>query len=128
MTDDERAIQDVVQTWMTASMAGDMETVLSLMSDDVVFLTPGKEPFGKKEFVEQQAAMSSMRIEGKADVREVHASASRDWGFALTDLDVSVTPKDGVGETTRKRGYALTLFRRLPNDRWVLARDANLLI
>jgi hypothetical protein len=34
MADDERAIQDVVDTWMSASKAGDVQTVLSLMTDD----------------------------------------------------------------------------------------------
>jgi len=40
MTNDERAIRELVQTWMTASKAGDIQTVLSLMTDDVVFMTP----------------------------------------------------------------------------------------
>ena len=40
MTNDERAIRELVQTWMTATKAGDIQTVLSLMTDDVVFMTP----------------------------------------------------------------------------------------
>jgi ketosteroid isomerase-like protein len=31
MTDDERAIRDLVSTWMAASQAGDVETVLGLL-------------------------------------------------------------------------------------------------
>jgi ketosteroid isomerase-like protein len=34
MTDDERAIRDLVATWMAASQAGDVATVLGLMADD----------------------------------------------------------------------------------------------
>jgi ketosteroid isomerase-like protein len=34
---DERAIRDLVETRMKASRAGDTATVLSLMSDDVIF-------------------------------------------------------------------------------------------
>ena len=44
---DERAIRELVATWMTASQAGDIDTVLGLMTDDVVFMVPGHEPFGK---------------------------------------------------------------------------------
>ena len=40
MTDDERAIRELVATWMTASQAGDIDTVLGLMTDDVVFMVP----------------------------------------------------------------------------------------
>ena len=50
MTDDERTIRDVVETWMAATKRGDLATVLSLMTDDVVFMVPGQEPFGKEAF------------------------------------------------------------------------------
>ena len=46
MTDAERAIRDVLETWMAATKRGDLATVLNLMTDDVVFLVPGLEPFG----------------------------------------------------------------------------------
>ena len=46
MTDDERAIRQVVETWMEASKSGNLATVLSLMTDDLIFMVPGGEPFG----------------------------------------------------------------------------------
>jgi uncharacterized protein (TIGR02246 family) len=51
MTDDERAIRNLVDTWMTASNAGDVLTMLSLMADDVIFMVPGQRPFGKEAFI-----------------------------------------------------------------------------
>lgn len=48
MSPDERAIRDVISTWLSASAAGDHEKVLSLMSEDVVFLVAGRS-FGKEE-------------------------------------------------------------------------------
>ncbi len=50
MQDDEQEIRNLVSTWMTATKAGDVETVLSLMSDDVVFLVPGRPPMRKADF------------------------------------------------------------------------------
>jgi ketosteroid isomerase-like protein len=44
MTDDERAIRDLVGTWMAATKRGDLSTVLDLMTDDVVFMVPGQKP------------------------------------------------------------------------------------
>ena len=38
MSPDERAIRELIDAWMKASRAGDTETVLSLMSDDVIFM------------------------------------------------------------------------------------------
>ena len=124
MTEDEHAIREVIDTWMAASTTGDTATVLSLMADDVVFLTPGQEPFGKKKFAELQSSMVGTRLEGHADVREVHVSG--DMGYTWTYLELAVTPDDGT-PTVHRSGYTLTVFKRLPNDRWVLARDANLL-
>ena len=41
MTDDEREIRAPAATWLEATKAGDTAKVLSLMTDDVVFLLPG---------------------------------------------------------------------------------------
>jgi uncharacterized protein (TIGR02246 family) len=48
MTDDERAIHTLVDAWMTATKTGDLTTVLSLMTDDVIFMVPGQQPSGKR--------------------------------------------------------------------------------
>ena len=57
MSPDERAIRDLVDTRMTASREGDIATVLSLMSDDVIFMVPGREPFGKQTFAANSRSM-----------------------------------------------------------------------
>lgn len=39
---DERAIRQMVDEWLDASKRGDLETVLSFMTDDVLFMAlPG---------------------------------------------------------------------------------------
>ena len=62
MTDDERAIRELIDTWMQASRRADIETLLGLMTDDIVFMTPGREPFGKQEFRAQFEAMSGAEM------------------------------------------------------------------
>ena len=47
MTEDERAIRNLIATWIAASKSGDTATVLSLIADDVLFVVPGGQPFGK---------------------------------------------------------------------------------
>jgi uncharacterized protein (TIGR02246 family) len=71
---DETAIREMVATWMAASKAGDVDTVLGLVSDDVVFLTPGRPPMRRDEFIAQskaQAGPDGPRIEGRADIQEI---------------------------------------------------------
>jgi uncharacterized protein (TIGR02246 family) len=123
MTDDERAIREVMASWMTASSAGDVPKVLSLMSDDAVFLVPGRPPFGKQEFAAASLAMRDVTLEGTNEIVELKVLG--DWAFCVSRVAVTVTPRDAA--TFRRSGHTLSLFRREPNGAWVLARDANLM-
>jgi uncharacterized protein (TIGR02246 family) len=124
MTNDEQAIREVIATWMKASAAGDTATVLSLMADDVVFLVPGRPPFGKKEFAAAQPGMARFKIDVTSNVQEVHVTG--DWAYCRTSLTVVMTPLDG-SPPVRRSGHTLSIFRRQADSRWVLARDANML-
>ena len=123
MSDDERAIRELVDTWMAASRAGDTQTVLTLMTDDVVFMVPGREPFGKQEFAAMSQGMKDVRVEGSSEIRELEVLG--DWAYLRSYLQISVTPPGG--NSVKRAGYTLTLLRKQPDGRWLLARDANLL-
>ncbi len=124
MTEDERAIRALIETWMAASQAGDLTTVLSLMADDVVFMVPGKAPFGRREFAAMSEGMKNVRIEGTADIVELKVLG--DWAFGRTQLAIAVTPPNG--NTVRRSGFTLTIYRKTSDGAWLLARDANLLM
>ena len=70
MSDDVRAIRNLIGRWMAASKAGDTAAVLNMMTDDVIFMTCGREPFGKEEFAAASASMKDMRLDGSAEVAE----------------------------------------------------------
>jgi uncharacterized protein (TIGR02246 family) len=123
MTEDERAIRDVVTTWMAASKAGDRATVLTLMSDDVVFMVPGREPFGREAFAAASKGMEGVQIEGTSEIVELEVLGDRAW--MRNRLRMTVTPPGG--KPMVRSGYTLTILRKSPDGRWVIARDANLL-
>jgi uncharacterized protein (TIGR02246 family) len=122
MSPDERAIRDLVDTWMKASRAGDTATVLSLMSDDVIFMVPGREPFGKEAFAATSQSMKGFRLEGSADIRELRVLG--DWAYLRNFIEITVTPPGGA--PVRRSGYTLTILRKEADGRWRLTRDANL--
>jgi uncharacterized protein (TIGR02246 family) len=124
MSNDEKAIRGVIETWLSASERGDVETVLGLMSDDVVFLVAGQPPFGKEAFAASFRAMvaKGVRMAANSDVQEL--AIAGDWAWCRTELRVTVTPP--AGAPMQRAGQTLTIFRRT-NDTWVIARDANLL-
>ncbi len=124
MTADEQAIRELIATWMRASIAGDTDTVLSLMTDDAVFLVAGQEPFGKTAFAAAADRMRGMRLEGSAEVRELQVQG--DLAFSRTYLQVTMKPASAE-RAVRRQGYAMTIFRKGPDGLWRLARDANLM-
>lgn len=123
MSDDEGAIRQVVETWMAASKSGDIETVLGLMTDDVVFTVPGQEPFGKEAFAAASKGMSGVQMEGTSEIVELQVLGT--WAFIRNRIDMTVTPPGG--DRIRRSGYTLTLLRKEADGQWRLARDANLL-
>jgi len=121
---DEDEIRALVKTWLSATKAGDTATVLGLMADDVVFLVPGKPPFGKKEFAEAARAQadSAMQFDGSSEILEI--TVAGDWAYLLSKLSVKITVA-GEQPVTRS-GHTLTILTRR-DGKWLLARDANLL-
>jgi len=49
-----------------------------------------------------------------------------DWAYCWTDLTVVLTPVSG-GPSVKKSGNTLTIFQKVADGRWILARDANTL-
>ncbi|MGN6775030.1 YybH family protein [Rhizobium sp.] len=123
MTDDEKAIRKVVETWTAASRAGDTATVLGLMTDDVIFMIPGQEPFGKEAFAAASKGMEGMKMEGASEIVELQVLG--DWAYIRNHIDMTVTLPDG--DAVHQSGYTLTLLRKEAGGEWRLARDANLL-
>jgi uncharacterized protein (TIGR02246 family) len=125
MTDDERAIRDVVATWLAATRAGDFATVSSLIAEDAVFMVPGETPFGKTAFMAGSEGFKPAHFEATGNIEELQILG--DWAFIRNHLDVTMTPR-GNSQSVRRTGYTLTILRKEPDGKWVLARDANLMV
>jgi uncharacterized protein (TIGR02246 family) len=126
MPSDEQSVRDLVALWHSATNAGDIDTVLALMTDDVVFLVAGRPPMRGRSLFESglRKLLTTHRIESAGDVREVEVSG--DLAYCWSELKVSVVPRAG-GDPTTRRGSDLSILRRRVDGRWAVARDANLL-
>lgn len=127
MQKDEAEIRQLVATWMAATKTGDVETVLSLMSDDVVFLAAGRPIMRKADFAaaaKNQASGKAPRFDGSSEIQEIQILG--EWAFMWTKLTVVATSPDGAPASTRA-GHTLTVLKK-QNGKWVLARDANMLV
>ena len=118
---DQQAIRDMVHTWLEASKRGDSPTLLTLLADDVVFITPAREPFGKEAFAGHEDEMKDVKMEADIDIKEIEVAGP--WAWMRSFLKVSFTPKDG--NPSKMSGHILTVLQKQPDGRWVIKRDAN---
>ena len=121
MTDDEKAIRKLVDDWMAATKAGDKQAVLDLIADDVLFLTPGQPPFGKKEFAGAPDNSDMPAFDGKSEILELEVIGDRAW--IRNQLHIEITPPGAT--PIKMSGQTLTLFRKDSDEKWRLFRDAN---
>ncbi|GJL93145.1 YybH family protein [Hyphococcus sp.] len=122
MNEDEKEIRKLVSDWMAATKAGDKAAVLDLIADDVLFLTPGQPPFGKKEFAGAPDNRDMPAFDGKSEILEMEVFGERAW--IRNQITVEITPAGG-GEKTIMSGQTLTLLRKESDGKWRLFRDAN---
>src|SRR3989442_12012800 len=93
MKNDEQAIRELVGTWFAATRKGDIATVLRLMADDVLFMVPGREPFGKEAFEASSKEMKNVQIDGTSEIQEIKVVG--DWAWMRNRLSVTMTPAGG---------------------------------
>src|SRR6185503_1609689 len=109
MQSDEQAIRDMVSKWLEASRAHDTETVLNLMTDDVIFLGCGRPPMrGKSDFATSQAALAKASIEARGEIQEVKVFG--EWAYIWTNLTVVITPEGGG--PMKRSGNTLSVLKK----------------
>jgi uncharacterized protein (TIGR02246 family) len=119
---DKEQIRQLVHTWLDASKRGDLPTLLKLLADDVLFITPGKEPFGKEAFATaNKQQMQDTQMEAAIDIKEIEGVD--DWAWMRSFLRVSFT--QAGKDPLRLSGHILTILQKNPEGQWVIKRDAN---
>jgi uncharacterized protein (TIGR02246 family) len=122
--DDERQIRRLIEAWIGASNARNLPALMDMMTDDVVFMTPGRAPFGKAEFAADSQRMKSVTIDARAQVQEIEVFGPR--AYIRNHIQIELT---SPGQAPRRMsGYAMSILRKEADGRWRIARDANLVV
>ena len=126
MRSDEQAIREVHSTWIDAVNAGDLARLLVMTTDDVVFLNPGEECHRPGWVLRQVLCRSPAASDPLRQRAEGGRDRRRGCLHAEPGLAHPCTPRAG-GEESRLAGDRMTIYRKQPDGRWLLARDANVL-
>ena len=125
MASDEREIRTVHSIWIDAVNAGDLARLLTLVAEDVVFLTPGQAPFGQESFSSNfMAAHQQMRIYCTSELEEVVVVG--EVAYTRSRDTLSVTPRAGR-KAGQLAGHRMTVYRKQSDGRWLLSRDVHTL-
>jgi len=125
MASDEREIRTVHSIWIDAVNAGDLARLLTLVAEDVVFLTPGQAPFGREGFSSNfRTAHQQMRICCTSELEEVIVVG--EVAYTRSRDALSVTPRAG-GKAAQFAGHRMTVYRKQRDGRWLLSRDVHTL-
>lgn len=126
MSADEQAIRQLIARWLEATRGGDVDTVLSLIAPDAIFLVAGQAPLqGHDAFARSlRAVLADHAIESHSEIDEIVVSG--DIAYCRTQLSVTITSKHGKLPLQRT-GHTLSILRKGADGKWLLTRDANLL-
>ena len=121
---DVKAIQQLTERWIAAVNAQEIEPLLSLVTDDVIFLPPSGPPIQGKEAVGDlyRSIFTQFDFEQSASHEEIEVSG--DWAFAWGSEMLTLSPRGG-GQPIRMCGKGLTILRRQPDGSWKFARGIN---
>jgi uncharacterized protein (TIGR02246 family) len=117
----------VVTAWAKATSEGDLATILNLMTEDVVFLTPGNPPMPREGFCKGfENMIRSVTVKAKPDVEGLDITVEGDVAISWGKMEIEIEPKAG-GPARTAKGHTLSGFRRGADGQWRIFRDANLL-
>jgi uncharacterized protein (TIGR02246 family) len=97
--------------------------LLTMVTDDVMFMVPGRRPMSKEAFVVAVQARQGSAVDSLAQIKEIEVMG--DWAWCRVHLTVTLTPPGG--KRTTRSGFTLTVLRK-QSGKWRIFRDANLMM
>ena len=125
--DDKLAIRTLFESWYSAMEDGDVATLLSLVTADVIVKAPGAPPIQGSAAFEQALTAFLEEYSETVDYEIAEVEVSGQLAFARISETATIMSKSGSKAST-VNGIHLTILRRQPDGEWLLARDISSLI
>ena len=111
------------QAYVTAINSNNLETLLGMLTDDVVFMAPNDKPYVGKNAVRPRIAeyLKAYHTHWDKPVKEFVASC--DWAFERYSYTSTDTPV-GDGAPVLDTGWGFVVYHHDADGKWRVARDA----
>jgi uncharacterized protein (TIGR02246 family) len=120
--DDLAAIASVLQEHVDAVNAGDVDSLLAGMTDDVVYLPPDQPLLRGKEQLRALMTPAYEQLDAQISMRAEETVVAGDWAWEWGHLSGSMRPKAG-GQATELDGKYFYVYQRPGAGSWRIARD-----
>lgn len=119
---DIAAIKNLTENYDAAINSGDLDSWMSLYTDDAVRMQPYMPALSGKDAIRSlmQSFFEKYTIDLKETIEEVIVAG--DWAFARGTFKYTLTPKAG-GEPIRDSGKWMALHKRQPDGSWKIHRN-----
>jgi uncharacterized protein (TIGR02246 family) len=124
MTNETHAIRDLLAAWAEAMKAQDIARLLTLVTEDIVFLPPNHPPVRGKQAVRvmfESFFPQFASVEQTTTQEEIEISG--DLAFIWGSESLVLAPKSG-GAPVRLAGHGMSILRR-ENGAWKFASGIN---
>jgi uncharacterized protein (TIGR02246 family) len=120
--EDIEAIRQLFGAWKDAVAAQDIARLLSMVTDDAVFFTQGRDAIRRGEMEDVYRESFSL-YELEQDFEFLELRVVGDWAFAIGRESARLTPSGGDAPI-RTSGMAISLLTKT-TEGWKFARGVN---
>jgi uncharacterized protein (TIGR02246 family) len=123
-SDTRQEIEILNTSWLAAEADQDIVKLLTLITDDIIFLPINSPPVVGKEAVEAmyQIFFDRFSFEHTASISEIRVSDN--WAFIWGSEKLILTPKIG-GASVELNGHGMSILQRDGLGVWRFARGIN---
>lgn len=109
--------------YVEAINSNDIDAVMALLADDIVFQAPGEKELIGADAVRAWGGGFFEAYDAKWDKREVGFETTGDHAISRYVYDATYTPRDG-GEAMTEAGKGTCVYRRDAEGNWKLMIDS----
>ena len=111
------------QAYVDAINSNDVERMLAMLTDDVVFMSPNEPVMVGKDALRPWLAGYVEAFETHWDKPVLEFIVNGDWAFERYSYKATDTPLDG-SEAIESTGWGLVIYHHDADGKWRVARDA----
>jgi uncharacterized protein (TIGR02246 family) len=116
------SINEIWNRYSSAYNSADIDSWISLWTDNGIQMPPGSPPVRGKEEIRKRNKAVLLRFTFDLSIRNDEIGAGDDWAFARGTYKATLTSKEG-GKRTQVDGKYLTIFQRQSDGSWKIHRD-----